>query len=87
VPKNVWLKFELETDTTYPYEIAWQVVNTGKEAADANDLRGKFHQGDGLQNRIHWESTKYRGTHWVEAFVIKNGVFVATSNPVFVKVR
>jgi hypothetical protein len=87
VPKNVWLKFELETDTPYPYEIAWQVVNTGKEAADANDLRGKFIQGDGVQNRIHWETTKYRGTHWVEGFVIKNGVFVATSNPVFVKVR
>src|SRR6267378_3506676 len=84
VPKNVWLKFELETDTPYPYEIAWQVVNTGKEAADANDLRGKFLQGDGVQNRIHWETTKYRGTHWVEGFVIKNGVFVATSNPVFV---
>ncbi|HEY2461633.1 MAG TPA: nucleotidyltransferase [Candidatus Acidoferrum sp.] len=87
VPKNVWLKFELETDTPRPYEIAWQVVNTGKEAADANDLRGRFHQGDGIQNRIHWESTKYRGTHWVEGFIVKGGVIVATSTPVFVKIR
>src|SRR5271157_3078775 len=87
VPKNVWLRFELATDTPYPYEIAWQVVNTGKEATDANDLRGKFLQGDGAQNRVHWETTKYRGTHWVEALVIKNGVLVATSNPVFVRVR
>jgi Adenylyl/Guanylyl and SMODS C-terminal sensor domain len=87
VPRNLWLRFELQTDTPYPYEVAWQVVNTGKEAHDAGQLRGNFERGDGIRNHVHWESTKYRGTHWIEGFVIKNGAYVAQSNPIFVKVR
>jgi Adenylyl/Guanylyl and SMODS C-terminal sensor domain/Second Messenger Oligonucleotide or Dinucleotide Synthetase domain len=87
VPKNLWLRFELQTDAPYPYEIVWQVVNTGKEAYDAGNLRGNFEFGDGIRNNVHWESTRYRGTHWIEGFVIKNRVYVAQSNPLFVRVR
>ena len=58
--KNLWLRFELETNTPPPFEIAWQVVNTGKEAADAGQLRGTFDSGDGIASRVHWERSLYR---------------------------
>jgi hypothetical protein len=34
-----------------------------------------------------WESTRYASTHWVEAFVVKNGVCVALSGRKLVKIR
>jgi len=87
IPKKVWLKFELRTNTPPPYEIVWQVVNTGTEAAQAGQLRGTFERGGGSHDRFRWETTAYRGTHWVEGFVIKNGVLIANTGVVLVKVR
>lgn len=87
LPKNVWLKFALVTDTPPPYGVRWQVVNTGKEAAEAGQLRGTFYEGNGTAKTLHWERTAFRGTHWVETFVIKDGVCVAKSGRVPVKIR
>jgi len=89
VPKNYWLRFQASTNTPEPYEVHWQVVNTGSEAADAGSaqLRGGFEAGEGSCGSVRWESTAYRGTHWVEAFVVKDGVCVARSGPVYVRVR
>lgn len=84
VPKNVGLKFVVSTNTPKPYEVKWQVVNTGREAAAAGQLRGDFYSGTG---DVRWESTSYAGTHWVEAFVIKDGVCVARSGRKYIKVR
>lgn len=89
VPKNRWLRFEARTNVPGPYEVQWQVVNTGQEAssAGAQQLRGGFDDGEGTNGAVRWESTAYRGTHWIEAFVIKGGVCVARSGPVYVRVR
>lgn len=87
VPKDVWLKFILVTDVPYPYEIQWQVVNTGDEALHAGQLRGDFSLEGTPNNPVNWESTSYKGTHWVEAFIIKNGICVARSSRKYVKVR
>lgn len=86
VPKKVWLRFKVSTNTPPSYNVQWQVVNTGKEAADAQQLRGDFYESDEPSTNIRWESTAYKGTHWVEAFVIKNGVCVAKSGRKIVKV-
>jgi hypothetical protein len=86
-PKKVWLKFVITTDTPRPYDVRWQVVNTGREAREANALRGDYYEGDAPGTPIRWESTLYSGTHWVEAFVIKDGVCVARSGRQFVKIR
>jgi len=86
VPKKVALRFEVDTDAPRPYEVRWQVVNTGQEALNANQLRGEFYNEDTPGKNIRWESTAYRGTHWVEAFVVKNGVCVAKSGRKMVKV-
>ncbi len=85
VPKNVSLKFFLTTNIRAPYQVYWQVVNTGAEAQAARDLRGDFYESEGSGTR--WEHTKYAGTHWIEAFVIKNGRCVARSGRFLVKVR
>jgi hypothetical protein len=87
VPKNVILRFEVKTRTPPPYEVKWQVVNTGKEATEAGQLRGDFYDSDELGTNVRWEPTAYNGTHWIQAFIIKDGVCVAKSDPKIVRVR
>src|SRR5207248_65021 len=43
VPKHVWLRFALKTNASSPYQVSWQVVNTGVEASAARQLRGDFY--------------------------------------------
>jgi hypothetical protein len=64
------IRFEAHLFLGLPQDffVKWRVVNTGEEAARANELRGTFYgEGDG---KVHWESTLYTGVHWVEAFVV-----------------
>ena len=84
VPKHVALKFTAETNVSAPYEVYWQVVNTGQEAAAQRALRGEFTAEQ--KGTVRWETTAYAGTHWVEAFVVKNNVCVARSGRKLVKV-
>ena len=46
VPKHVWLRFVVETNVPQPYGVKWQVVNTGQEASNAEELRGDFYEGN-----------------------------------------
>lgn len=85
VPKGVWLKFSTKTNAKKPYSVFWQVVNTGKEAQEDNCLRGQINTR--ASKIVLKESTKYRGVHWVEAFVIRNRICVGRSGPIYVKVR
>lgn len=88
VPKNVWLKFSAKTNFSGPHSIRWQVVNTGQEARLANQPRGDFYESDNPTSNVRWECTAYRGTHWIEAFVLNTaGVCVGRSGRVLVKVR
>ncbi len=80
--KNLCIKFIAKTNIKCPYETFWQVVNTGQEAAEKGQLRGGFDTG---QN-IHWESTEYKGRHWIECFIVKEGLCVARSGKFYVKI-
>ncbi|MBB3208926.1 hypothetical protein FHS27_004760 [Rhodopirellula rubra] len=86
IPKYADLVFEIETDVPKPYTVYWQVVNTGAEAANESNLRGDFYDG-GQSGKIRRESTKYRGMHWVEAFVVKNDTCVARSGEFVVNIQ
>jgi hypothetical protein len=87
-PRNVWLKFTAKTNVPEPHSIRWQIVNTGEEAFRAQQPRGDFYESDNSDRRIRWESTSYRGTHWVEAFVLNSQrVCVARSGKIYVKIR
>jgi hypothetical protein len=58
-----------------PYDLWWKVRNTGPEAIAANEIRGQIVKDGGGRTRT--EPTSYRGSHYVEVYVVKNGVVVA----------
>lgn len=75
LPKNRDLRFRVDTDVPEPYEVLWKVRNFGPEAEAANGLRGEIKAGSANE---HHESTLYRGTHWIECYIVKDGKVVAT---------
>ncbi|SPD72605.1 conserved hypothetical protein [uncultured Desulfobacterium sp.] len=86
--KHSSLRFEAKTNTPWPYKVFWQVVNTDEEARAANSLRGGYY--DGLiekGGRVRNERTLYSGMHWVECFIVKNGVCVARSGEFVVNIQ
>jgi hypothetical protein len=82
--KKLWLRFSVQTNTPAPYDVRWQVVNTGLEAAAAQQLRGDFYASEGGAANVRWERTAYSGIHWVEAFVVKDEICVARSGRKYV---
>lgn len=86
VHKKLWIKFSVQTNAPRPYTVHWQVVNTGPEASTAGQLRGDFYDSDASAATTRWETTSYSGTHWVEAFIVKDGVCVARSGRKYVNV-
>ena len=86
IHKRAWISFKATTDAPLPYLVKWQVTNSGVEARKAHQLRGGFEDGEGAWGTVRWETTKYAGTHFVEAFVIKDGKVVAKSGQVPVRI-
>lgn len=86
------LKFTAKTNAKQPYEVYWQVVNTGGDAAIHNGLRGNFFRAmlsDHSTNPnplVNWESTAYTGRHWIECFIIRNRVCIGRSGQFFVNI-
>lgn len=63
--------------------VLWQITNTGSDARQAtNGLRGGFDPCTNGYKRMRAEETSYKGTHFVQAFLIDNasGCCVAKSN-------
>lgn len=56
-------------------EIRWKVKNYGLEAREKGDLRGQIYKDGGNKKRS--ENTKYSGNHYVECYVINNGICIA----------
>lgn len=67
-------------------KIFWQVVNTGEEARANHCLRGEF-EASNIFNYGRHESTSYTGTHWVQAFVVNDGICIAKSKEILVKIK
>lgn len=83
IAKHYSLRFEAKTNVPWPYDVYWQVVNTGSEAQAANSMRGQIFSGFTTRT----ESTLYTGFHWVECFIVKNGVLVARSGEFIVSIE
>lgn len=74
VSKGRSIDFRIESCTvTGSYDVFWKVKNYGQEALDANCPRGQIVRGD----TTRWEQTAYRGNHYVEVYVVQNGICVA----------
>jgi hypothetical protein len=86
--KNTSLRFSASTNAKKGYSVYWQVVNNGDEAYRASSLRGGFYETSEIVKgkRIRIESTLYIGTHWVECFIIEQGVCVARSGEFVVNI-
>lgn len=89
LPKRQDLRFLAATDAPKPFEVYWQVVNTGQEANQAKGLRGGFDLSRiaGVGGLHQEESTLYAGAHSIECFIVKDGVCVARSGPFVVNIE
>ncbi len=66
----------------------WQVVNTGTQATNANQLRGDIFIGKIEKGRSkRREETSYAGLHWIECFVVVDGVCVGRSGEFLVVIE
>lgn len=88
LPKGCSLSFSTKTNAPEPYDVYWQVVNTGEEASRVNQLRGKIFpaKAAGRGGLIQDEETSYTGAHWIECFIVKDGVCVARSGEYVVNI-
>ena len=74
VGKNRYIDFRLEDCTVpAPYDIYWKVKNSGQEALDEGQPRGEIERG----GPTRYEHTAYVGSHYVEVYIVKDGVCVA----------
>jgi len=88
IPKNCSIDFNLVVSQTLlkgNYSVWWQVVNTGSEAQAACGLRGGFEKE--MNSTMRHEATQYRGTHFVQAFLIKRDSCIAMSSEFIVNIR
>ena len=70
------LHFYIQSNSVpHPYEVKWKVTNRGVETIKRNCIRGQILADSG--NEIRVESTNFKGEHFVECYVIKNGIVVA----------
>jgi len=89
LPKHCDLWYEAETDVPRPFDVYWQIVNTGTEAERSNGLRGEIlpARTAGRGGLTQYESTLYTGMHWIECFIVKNGICVARSGEFVVNIE
>lgn len=69
------VEFRVDSTTVAaPYEVWWKIRNHGavaKKESNGDGLRGQISRVD---ERVRRESTSYRGEHYAECYVIKDGV-------------
>lgn len=71
--KHMVLTFRATTNVPGSVRVFWKVRNFGDAAR--HNLRGEIMEGTGMTKRD--ENTRYRGTHYVECYIVKDGVCVA----------
>jgi hypothetical protein len=71
------LEFYITTnEVPKPYLVKWKVKNLGPLAKRKNMLRGQILNDKGSEKRN--ENSNFNGEHYVECYIIKNGICVAT---------
>lgn len=64
----------MHTNCPAPYSIYWKVRNVGKEAKARHMIRGEIRCTDNSHKKEH---TDFYGPHYVECFLVKDGICVA----------
>jgi Adenylyl/Guanylyl and SMODS C-terminal sensor domain len=88
LPKNANVRFAVKSTIQPPYEVYWQITNSGREAEAANCLRGNILHSKtlGIGGMEHTEQTLYVGEHAVECYIVKDAKCVARSGDFPVKI-
>lgn len=71
------LDFELTTKVPRPFIVKWKVRNVGNEAKRRNCLRGEIIDSNRMRGMARHESADFRGAHYVECYILKDGIVVA----------
>ena len=80
LPVRRSLEFYIEkTDVEEPFVVLWKVRNRGEKAERLNKIRGQIIPSSSGRDAksIRKESTSFYGPHYVECYIVKNGVVVA----------
>lgn len=74
LPHNFEIRCNVQyTDCPLPYEVFWKVKNVGPEAARRNQIRGQIVE----KGKSIVEKSNFYGKHYIECYIVKNGVCVA----------
>jgi len=65
------------TNVPEPFEVFWKVKNHGREAAEQGGLRGEIRRDSRGRDASRNERTLYTGGHYIEIYIVKDGVCVA----------
>ena len=77
IPIKCEIRFFVDyTDCPEPYDVYWKVRNVGRVAEEKDCIRGQIFADN--NGNIHDESTSFWGPHFVECYIVKNGVCVAS---------
>jgi predicted nucleotidyltransferase len=90
-----WLRFRASTPLNGPFEVRWQVVNTGNHARSEGGLRGRDFFTSVGRGRFRpaskdpmetWERTLYTGAHTIQCFLVRDDRIVGQSEPFVVNI-
>ena len=85
--RGLGLYFTANTNALPPYTVYWKVKNRGNVAKSKDMIRGELTPSRIPENALfHYEETEFNGDHFVECFIIKNGVCIAR-NKIKVPIR
>lgn len=74
IPYNFSVKCKISFTNCLSYDkVLWKVLNVGAEAEHRNDIRGQIQD----RGKEITENSKFFGAHYIECYLIKNGVCVA----------
>lgn len=74
IPYNFSVKCKIGYTNCLSYDkVLWKVLNVGTEAERRNDIRGQIQD----RGKEITENSKFLGAHYIECYLIKNGVCVA----------
>lgn len=72
---NKSLRFHIEKlDVPIPYTVKWKVTNRGEQAIKRDCIRGRIID---LNSHEKTETTSFKGSHFVECYIIKDNIVVA----------
>lgn len=87
IPKKCTIDYRvLRSPSLTSAMVKWQIVNTGDEAQQADQLRGGFDNSN-LVNGGRRELTAYTGRHYVQCFLVRNNKCIAFSKEFFINVE